>query len=132
MTLTEMCHPQPPTPMEVDNETAMGFLKSKMKKKLSKAIDMKFYLVRYRDNKNQFMIYWRPGSNNVGDYFSKHHSSVHHQSMRPKLFVCLIWKIFLVLIQKNVYREYLRVYSGGVIIPLGIPPLTRNSMASEI
>ena len=27
-TLKEMGHPQPPTPMEVDNETAIGFLKS--------------------------------------------------------------------------------------------------------
>ena len=34
VTLAEMCHPQPPTPMEVDNETAIGFLKSTMKKKI--------------------------------------------------------------------------------------------------
>ena len=39
VTLTEMGHPQPPTPMEVDNEMAIGFLKSTMKKKHSKAID---------------------------------------------------------------------------------------------
>ena len=32
VTLTEMGHPQPPTPNEVDNETAIGFLKSTMKK----------------------------------------------------------------------------------------------------
>ena len=33
VTLKEMGHPQPPTPMEVDNETGIGFLKSTMKKK---------------------------------------------------------------------------------------------------
>ena len=50
-----------------------------------------------------------------------------------QLFLCASFgKILLVLIQKNVYRDYLHVYSGGVIIPLGIPPLTRNSTASEI
>ena len=31
VTLTEMGHPQPPTPMEFDNKTAIGFLKSTMK-----------------------------------------------------------------------------------------------------
>ena len=41
-------------------------------------------------------------------------------------------KILLVLLQKNVYRDYLHVYSGGVIIPLEIYSLARNSMASEI
>ena len=36
VTLAEMGHPQPPTPMEVDNETAIGFLKSTMKKSVAK------------------------------------------------------------------------------------------------
>ena len=84
-TLAEMGHPQPPTPMEVDNEIAIGFLKRTMKQKRSKAIDMRFYWVIDRVNKNQFMIYWRQGANNVGDYVSKHHSPAHHQTMRPKL-----------------------------------------------
>ena len=33
VTFTEMGHPQPPTPMEVDNETAISFLKRTIKKK---------------------------------------------------------------------------------------------------
>ena len=41
--LTEMGHPKPPTPMEVDNETSIGFLKSTMKQKRRKTIDMSFY-----------------------------------------------------------------------------------------
>ena len=90
VTLAEMGHPQPPTPMEVENETAIGFLKSKMKQKRSKAIDMRFYWVRDRVNQNQFLIYWRPGANNVGDYVSKHHSPAHHQTMRPNVFVNLV------------------------------------------
>ena len=84
-----MGHPQLPTPMEVDNETAIGILKSTMKQKSSKAIDMRFYWVRDRVNQNQFMIYWRPVANNVGDYVSKHHSPAHHQTMRPICFVNL-------------------------------------------
>ena len=96
-----MGHPQPPTPMEVDSETAIGFLKSTMKQKRSKAIDMRFYWVRDRVNQNQFMIYWRPGSNNVGDYVSKHHSPDHHQSMRPKNVCASFVKILLSLSHKS-------------------------------
>ena len=90
VTLTEMSHPQPPTPIKVDNETAIGFLKSIMKQNRRKDIDMRFYWVRDRVNQNQFTIYWRPGSTNVWDYVSKHHSPDHLQSMCPKHFVCLI------------------------------------------
>ena len=79
VTLTEMVHPQPPTSMELDNETAIGFLKSTMKKKRSKSLDMRFYWVRDRVNQNQFMTYWRPGSNDVGGYVCKHHPHDHHQ-----------------------------------------------------
>ena len=48
---------------------------------------MRFYWVRDRVNQNQFMIYWRPGANNVGDYVSKHHSPAYHQTMLPIFFV---------------------------------------------
>ena len=50
-----------------------------MKQKRIKGIDMRFYWVRDRVNQNQFMIYWRPGANNVGDYVYKHHSPAHYQ-----------------------------------------------------
>ena len=63
VTLAEMGHPQPPTLMKVDNETAIGFLKSTMKQNRSKAIDMRFYWVRDRVNQNQLLIYWRTGAN---------------------------------------------------------------------
>ena len=87
-----MGHPQPPTPMEVDNETAIGFIKSTMKQKRTKGIDMRFYWVIESVNQNQFMSYWRPGANNVGDYVSKHHPPAHYQTMRPKTFVNLIYQ----------------------------------------
>ena len=88
-----MGHPQRPTPMEVDNETSIGFPKRTTKQKRSKAIDMRFYWVRYRVNQNQFLIYWRPGANNVGEYVSKHHPPDHHQTMRTKTFVNLVCQI---------------------------------------
>ena len=43
VTLAEMGHPQSPTPMEMDNETAIDFLKSTMKQKRSKTIGEEFF-----------------------------------------------------------------------------------------
>ena len=40
--LEEMNHPQPPTPMQVDNTTTVAF-SNKIFKKKSKAIDMRSY-----------------------------------------------------------------------------------------
>ena len=42
-TLEELGHHQPPTPIQVDNTTALGFIKKQIKQKRSKAIDMRFY-----------------------------------------------------------------------------------------
>ena len=42
-TLEELGHPQPPTPMQVDNTTAVGFANNTIKQKRSKEIDMRFY-----------------------------------------------------------------------------------------
>ena len=41
-TLAKMGHPQPHTPMQVDNSTAKGFANRTIKQKCSKAIDMRF------------------------------------------------------------------------------------------
>ena len=39
----EMGHHQPPTPLQVENLTAVGFTNRSIKQKISKAIDMRFY-----------------------------------------------------------------------------------------
>jgi hypothetical protein len=82
-TLAELGHPQPPTPMQVDNSTAEGFANGTIKQKQSKAIDMQFYWIKDRTSQKQFLVYWRPGSDNHGDYHTKHHSAAHHRQQRP-------------------------------------------------
>ena len=84
-TLEEMGHPQPPTPIQVDNTTAVGFANKTIKQKRSKAIDMRFYWLQDRCNQGQFIIYWAPGSNNLADYHTKHHPPAHHKRMRPTI-----------------------------------------------
>jgi len=40
--LIELGHPQPPTPMKMNNSTAQGILTGTIKQKQTKAIDMRF------------------------------------------------------------------------------------------
>ena len=82
-TLQKLGHPQPPTPTRVKNSTAEGFANGTIKQKISKAIDMHFYWIQDRTQQRQFIIYWKPGSTNLGDYFTKHHSPAHHRIMQP-------------------------------------------------
>ncbi len=87
VTLEELGHPQPPTPFQVDNSTAVGFANGLIKHKRSKAIDMHFHWIRDRFNRNQFNIYWILGtSNKYADYVTKHHPPSHHKELRPSLF----------------------------------------------
>ena len=58
ITLQEMGHPQPPTPI-LDNTTALGYINKNIKAKGSKAWDMKLHWLRDRESKKQFRYYCR-------------------------------------------------------------------------
>ena len=49
-------------------------------------MDMQFYWVKDRVQQGQIIIYWKPGSENMADYFTKHHLPAHHRLMRPIYF----------------------------------------------
>ena len=85
-TLEELGHPQPPTPVLVDNSTAVGLANDTVTQRRSRAIDMRFYWIRDRVQQNQFHMYWAPAHLNLADYFTKHHTPSHHRRMR-KYFV---------------------------------------------
>ena len=81
-TLEELAHPRPPTPIQTDNSTASGITNDTIKQKQSKAINMHFYWVCNHIPQKKFHIFWCKGSANKADYFTKHHSSFHHQQVR--------------------------------------------------
>ena len=80
--LLELVHEQPATPIQVNNSTADVFANDMIKKKRSKAINMHLYWIHDRTSQGKFIVYWQPGSTNLGDYHSKHHSTSHCQLMR--------------------------------------------------
>jgi hypothetical protein len=111
VTLTELGHTQPPTPLQTDTYTAYGIVNEVIKQKRSKAMDMRYHWLTDRARQKQFNVYWRPGRENLGDYHTKHHSAQHHKDMRHLIL----------------YRATsLQVLGGCVkLLPLPQPPRAR-------
>jgi hypothetical protein len=82
VTLAELDHIQPPTPLRNDNSTAFGILNEKIEQKRSKTMDMRYHWLTDRVHKKQSDAYSRPGRKNLGDYHTKHHSAQHYKSFR--------------------------------------------------
>eukprot|EP00804_Cyclotella_cryptica_P011206 CCRYP_007737-RH/>CCRYP_007737-RH protein AED:0.37 eAED:0.37 QI:0/0/0/1/0/0/2/0/425 len=83
--LEEMGHRQPPTPIQTDNSTAEAIINARVQPKRTKAMDMRFHWLRDRSVcQDQFRFYWRPGTLNFADYWTKHHPPAHHKNMRSE------------------------------------------------
>jgi hypothetical protein len=83
--LTKLGHPQPCTPMQTINATAHALLINKILPKELKAMDMRFHWLRCCNAQGQFCYYGRPGTQNLADYFTKHHPTSHHKSVCPTI-----------------------------------------------
>ena len=94
-TLEEMGHPQPPTPIQVDNTTALGFVSSSIRQKRTKSVNMRFFWLKDRQTQKHINIYWRPADQNLADYFTKHHPPTHHKRMRASYLINHLNKIQL-------------------------------------
>ena len=82
--LEEMGHPQPKTPMQTDNTTALGVVNNNIQPRRTKAMDMRFHWLRDQAAQKQFRFYLRPGTSNFADYWTKHHCAAHHKTMRTE------------------------------------------------
>ena len=80
--LEETVHPQTETSLQNDNHTAEGIVNRTITQKLTKATNTRFYWLREQDNQKHFQVYWAPGLQNLGDYHTKPHQSMHHHSIR--------------------------------------------------
>ena len=77
-TLKEMGHPQTCTPIQIDNSTAHTLLTNKIMPKALKAMDMRFHWLRCCEAHDQYCFYWRAGTQNLVDYWTKHHPASHN------------------------------------------------------
>ena len=77
-TLIEMGWPQPQTPIQTDNSTAVGLTNNAIVNRATISADMKLWWLRYRESQEQFRYYWEPRSENEGDYSTNHHPPIYH------------------------------------------------------
>jgi hypothetical protein len=81
--LTELGHPQPPTPIHIDNTTTVGIVNNTVERQQSRAMEMGYFWLLDGESQQQFKFYWQPGQENLGNYPSKHHRVEIHQYVRP-------------------------------------------------
>lgn len=81
-TLAELGHPQQKTTIITDNLTANNIINGTAKQRRTKAMDMRYNWIVDRQTRQHFLVSWQPGKENWADYFTKHHSTVHHKRLR--------------------------------------------------
>jgi hypothetical protein len=47
-------------------------------------MDMQLHWLRCCEAQNQFCFFWRPGTTNLANYWTKHHCAAHHIEQHPK------------------------------------------------
>jgi hypothetical protein len=100
--------------MQTDNTAALGVVNKNVMKKL-KLMDMKYYWLRCCISQMQFKHYWAAWSTNLGDYFTKHHPMIHHQTTRGKYLTDISTLMKLRNRQKRGYTKMITSHSKGVL-----------------
>ena len=52
-------------------------------RKMTKAMDMRFYWVQYIIHQGHYNVFWEPGETNWDNYFTKHHPPHHNLIIQP-------------------------------------------------
>jgi hypothetical protein len=70
--------------MQTNNSAAHALLTNKILPKALKAMDMQFHWLMCHEAQGQFRYYWRPGTQNLADYWTKHYPASHRTAFRPQ------------------------------------------------
>jgi hypothetical protein len=82
LTLEDLGHPQPKTPIHCDNATDVGIANNTIKRQQLQAMEMRYFWVADKVVQDRYSLCWHPGQKNVADYQSKHHLGAHHSVVR--------------------------------------------------
>ena len=80
----DLGYPQHTIQMISDNSCAVGIANNTVKQKRSKAIDMRYHWIRDQVQQRKISVIWKPGSENLADFFTKAHPVHHHKTMRNR------------------------------------------------
>jgi hypothetical protein len=81
--LSELGHPQPPTPIHIDNTTAVGIVNSTIKRQRSRSMEMRYFWLLDQESQMYFKFYYHPGAELMADYPTKAHTGPVHTHVRP-------------------------------------------------
>ena len=82
--LHEMSHPQPPTPIHIDNNTCVRIINNTQKRSKSRAMHGKyFWFLDCGGAQKEFSFRQHPGQENIGNYLSNAHTGTTHKHVRP-------------------------------------------------
>ncbi len=88
-TLVELGYPQVPTPILVDNTVAEGLANDTINARRSKSMDVRFFWLRDRVQKAQFLIKHLAGRWNISDFFTKSLPKEKFEQFVPYIVVTL-------------------------------------------
>jgi hypothetical protein len=108
LVLAELGHPQPPTPIHIDNTTTVGIVNNTIKRQRSRSMEMRYFWLLDGETQQYFKFYYHPGLENLGDYPSKHHTADIHQHVRP---------------------YYVHMDNSPTLLPRAMKPSTRRGCA---
>ena len=84
LTLQELGHQQPPTPIHIDNSTTVGIVNNTVKRQKSRSMEMRYFWLLDGEAQKQFRFKYHPGQEILADYPTKKaHPTAHHQMIRP-------------------------------------------------
>ena len=121
LSLEEMGHPQPPTPIHVDNSTAVGIVNNTIKRQRSRAMNMRYFWLLCHEAQRLLKVRWHPGHENLGDFPSKVHNGAHCQRARPFYLQTSQSPLFLPRAQRPSVRR-------GCVGKPGDPYIRRNPL----
>jgi hypothetical protein len=81
--LFDMGHPQPKTPVDCNNATAVGIGNNTIKRQQLRSMKMQYFWVRDKVAQDMYTLSWHLEQENLANYQSKHHIGSHHQAMCP-------------------------------------------------
>ena len=82
-TLIEIKWPQGQSPIQTDKSTAVGVTNNTIICKSTKSMDMRFHSLCFCMVQGQFILYWAPGTEDLGDYNTKYHPPLYYLDHRP-------------------------------------------------
>jgi hypothetical protein len=83
LTLEELGHPQPPTPIHINNSTTVGIVNNTVKRQQSRSMEMRYFWLLDGEAQKQFKFKHCPGEEILADYPSKAHTAAYHRQVRP-------------------------------------------------